>query len=61
MSCARHNAHVYDVEDRISWYFGDCFDVLNNELKELGPHSIIFASPPWGGKAFGYFMSPGLT
>ncbi len=34
----------------ISWYEGDCFEVLKNELADLGRYSILFASPPWGGK-----------
>lgn len=50
LACAKHNAQVYDVQDRISWYEGDCFRILQNELSELVPHSVLFASPPWGGK-----------
>lgn len=50
LACAKHNAQIYDVEDRISWYEGDCFTILQNELSELAPHSVLFASPPWGGK-----------
>ena len=50
LACAKHNAEIYGVRDRISWYEGDCFEILRNELVELGPHSIVFASPPWGGK-----------
>ena len=50
LACAKHNAEIYGVRDRISWYEGDCFEILRNELAELGKHSILFASPPWGGK-----------
>ena len=50
LACAKHNAEIYDVQDRISWYEGDCFTILQNELAELAPHSVLFASPPWGGK-----------
>lgn len=50
LACAKHNAEIYGVRDRISWYEGDCFEILRNELAELGSHSILFASPPWGGK-----------
>ncbi|KAL9123518.1 MAG: hypothetical protein Q9217_007052, partial [Psora testacea] len=49
LECAIHNAEVYGVQDRISWYLGDCFELLNTELQELGQHSVVFASPPWGG------------
>jgi len=51
IACAKHNAEIYDVRDKISWYEGDCFSVLNNELADLGEYSIIFASPPWGGES----------
>lgn len=50
LACAKHNAEIYGVGDSISWYEGDCFDVLRNELAGIGQYSIIFASPPWGGK-----------
>ena len=50
LACAKHNAEIYGVHDRISWYEGDCFEILRNELADLGQHSILFASPPWGGK-----------
>lgn len=50
LACAKHNAEIYGVQDRIFWYEGDCFEILRNELAELGKHSILFASPPWGGK-----------
>ena len=50
LKCAKHNAQIYGVEDRISWYLGDFAEVLQTNMRELGPHSIIFASPPWGGE-----------
>ena len=50
LACAKHNAEIYGVRDKISWYEGDCFKILRKELAELGQHSILFASPPWGGK-----------
>ena len=50
LACAKHNAEIYGVRDRISWYEGDCFDILRKELAGLGSHSILFASPPWGGE-----------
>ena len=51
LACAKHNARIYGVQDRISWYQGDCFSLLNNELIDLGAHAVVFASPPWGGKS----------
>ena len=50
LACAKHNAKIYGVQDKISWYEGDCFEILRNELAEISNHSIFFASPPWGGK-----------
>jgi trimethylguanosine synthase len=52
LQCAKHNAQVYGVADKITWFEGDCFSILKNQLKELAPYSIIFASPPWGGMSF---------
>ena len=50
LACAKHNAQIYGVQDNISWHEGDCFEILRKELAELGQHTIVFASPPWGGK-----------
>jgi trimethylguanosine synthase len=52
LACAKHNAKIYGVESKITWFQGDCFTILKNQLKELGPYSVIFASPPWGGMIF---------
>lgn len=49
LKCAKHNTRVYGVENRITWFEGDCFHILKNQLKDLAPYSIVFASPPWGG------------
>lgn len=49
LACAKHNAKIYGVADRITWFLGDCFELLKNQLKDLGPYSVVFASPPWGG------------
>ena len=53
LACAKHNAQIYEVEDQISWYEGDCFEILSNQLADLAPYSIVFASPPWGGQGHG--------
>lgn len=50
LACAKHNAEIYGVRDKISWYEGDCFDILKDKPAELGQYCIVFASPPWGGK-----------
>ena len=51
LACAKHNAYLYGVQNEISWYEGDCFDILQSELAGLDNYSVIFASPPWGGEA----------
>ncbi|MCJ1254271.1 hypothetical protein MMC24_002085 [Lignoscripta atroalba] len=52
LACAKHNAEVYGVHEKISWYEGDCFETIKKELAELGEFSVIFASPPWGGPGY---------
>ncbi|KAJ5978213.1 hypothetical protein N7501_001555 [Penicillium viridicatum] len=52
LKCAKHNAKIYGVEDKITWFEGDCFEILKNQLKELAPYSVVFASPPWGGPGY---------
>ena len=58
LRCAKHNAEIYGVQDRISWYEGDCFTILHNELAELAQHSVHFASPPWGGESDPFLSRP---
>ncbi|KAJ5899231.1 RNA methylase family protein [Penicillium taxi] len=52
LKCAKHNAKIYGVAHLITWFEGDCFQVLKNELKDLAQTSVIFASPPWGGPQY---------
>lgn len=56
LRCAKHNAKVYGVQDKITWFEGSCFDILKNKLKDLAPYGIIFASPPWGGISSLFFF-----
>lgn len=61
LACAMQNARVYGVDDQITWFEGDCFELLGLEKtepsKEVGvlkavieQYGVVFASPPWGGK-----------
>ena len=50
LECAKHNAEIYGVAQRISWHLGDCFDLLKHELRHQSNDSVLFASPPWGGQ-----------
>ncbi|MCJ1356067.1 MAG: hypothetical protein MMC33_006061 [Icmadophila ericetorum] len=66
LACAKNNATVYGVEDRIRWFEGDCFEVLNegNFREFVGgkgegeggegwkERSVVFGSPPWGGPGY---------
>lgn len=47
LECARHNASVYGVEDRIQFIQGDFLKVAS-KLKA----DVVFLSPPWGGPTY---------
>ncbi|KAF9578604.1 Trimethylguanosine synthase [Lunasporangiospora selenospora] len=47
LACARHNAKIYGVEDRIEFICGD-FMTLIPKLKA----DVVFLSPPWGGPGY---------
>ena len=49
MKCAKHNAKIYGVENKIVWITGDCFNIINQRFSG-SKNTVIFASPPWGGK-----------
>ncbi|KAI4127712.1 MAG: hypothetical protein LQ338_003087, partial [Usnochroma carphineum] len=50
--CGKHNAKLYGVDQKISWFHGDCFEIIKNDLAPLGQYSVLFASPPWGGPGY---------
>lgn len=66
LQCARANAAVYGVSNRITFIHGNSFDLLSHfslsppeqsppppELENINPaNTIIFASPPWGGPSY---------
>lgn len=49
LKCARHNAEVYGVKNKIMFLQGDCFELLQRRFQGRAEHVVIFASPPWGG------------
>lgn len=72
LACAKHNAEIYGVADRITWFHGDCFEVLGLDeskkenaveaLKAIATqYGVIFASPPWGGSSRLSFTRTKLT
>ncbi|KAI9803833.1 MAG: hypothetical protein M1825_001713 [Sarcosagium campestre] len=52
LECAKQNARVYGVYDKIEWIQGDCFRDLDPLLEGLKERCTIFASPPWGGPTY---------
>ncbi|KIV93195.1 hypothetical protein PV10_04432 [Exophiala mesophila] len=63
LACAKHNAEIYGVADKITWFHGDCFELLGlvdtnpaatvTSLKAIASqYGVIFASPPWGGPGY---------
>ena len=57
LECAKHNAKIYGVYDKITWFDGDCFELLDPEKKKplhdlINKHGVIVASPPWGGPSY---------
>ena len=48
LKCAKHNAEIYGVANKIFWLAGDCFEAINRFAGQK--NTVIFASPPWGGK-----------
>lgn len=49
LACAKHNAELYGVANRIFWIHGDTFDVLSKRLRTVAKNAVLFGSPPWGG------------
>ncbi|KAK6336633.1 hypothetical protein TWF718_009429 [Orbilia javanica] len=51
IECAKHNARIYGVEDKIEFVKADFFEFTKNWKGdvELG---AVFLSPPWGGPSY---------
>lgn len=55
IACAKHNAEIYGVADRITFINDDSFSYLPSAIASgtITPSSaVIFASPPWGGPSY---------
>lgn len=51
IACAKQNAWVYGVSEKIQFVVGDCLEVLSRpEINSIT--DIIFGSPPWGGPSY---------
>ncbi|EOA89901.1 uncharacterized protein SETTUDRAFT_127397 [Exserohilum turcica Et28A] len=51
LKCAKHNAEIYGVSNKIFWLNADCFDAVNRFAGQK--NVVVFASPPWGGTEYG--------
>lgn len=47
LACARHNAEVYGVADRIEFIHGDFLSLAPTLCAD-----VVFLSPPWGGPEY---------
>ncbi|KAI8067808.1 RNA cap guanine-N2 methyltransferase-domain-containing protein [Gongronella butleri] len=47
LHCARHNAKIYGVDDRIEFIQGSFYD-----LAPMLKADVVFLSPPWGGPTY---------
>ncbi|KIW00414.1 uncharacterized protein PV09_08119 [Verruconis gallopava] len=52
LKCARHNAEVYGVKNKIVFIQGDCFEQLTLRFQGRRREAVLFASPPWGGPTY---------
>ena len=48
LKCARHNAQIYGVADRVDFVLGDVTEIV----PRLHGAGLIFMSPPWGGPEY---------
>ncbi|KAI7869238.1 RNA cap guanine-N2 methyltransferase-domain-containing protein [Spinellus fusiger] len=50
LHCARNNARIYGVEDRIEFIQGDFFELASRlTVSTIHNCNVVFLSPPWGG------------
>eukprot|EP01079_Euglenida_sp_SAG-EU17-18_P002056 gene2056-3037_t len=51
IQCARHNATIYGVQDKIEWVCGDFLSLIPRLQVWAGlvAADVVFLSPPWGG------------
>lgn len=52
IACAKNNAAIYGVVDKITWVNDDCFSYVANHASIDVATTTIFASPPWGGPGY---------
>ncbi|KAF4533996.1 RNA cap guanine-N2 methyltransferase [Lasiodiplodia theobromae] len=52
LKCAKHNAEVYGVANKIWWVEGDCFEIMKKRFPSFDESMVVFASPPWGGPTY---------
>ena len=47
MECAKHNAEIYGVSERIEFIQADFFEIASSLSADF-----VFTSPPWGGPSY---------
>lgn len=54
LACARHNAQIYGVEDKIEFIEIDFFEYTKKRTDSQSdvPIDYVFLSPPWGGPSY---------
>lgn len=69
LACAKHNAEIYGVADRITFILGDFIQWSQNyverksrgEVKKEEEVEVVFLSPPWGGIKYKTAGIPGKS
>ncbi|GAA5882967.1 hypothetical protein JCM16303_006766 [Sporobolomyces ruberrimus] len=69
LACARRNAEIYGVADRITFILGDWVEwtkeyIARKDRGEVKPEEeieVIFLSPPWGGISYQTLGNPSST
>ncbi|KAL1383660.1 hypothetical protein HDK64DRAFT_289627 [Phyllosticta capitalensis] len=51
LKCAKHNAEIYGVANKIWWIQGDCLEIIPKRFPGM-KEAVVFASPPWGGVSY---------
>lgn len=54
VECAKHNAKIYGVLDKIDFIVGDIFQLIRDGDPRIVA-DVVFMSPPWGGPGYRSF------
>ncbi|KAK6537679.1 hypothetical protein TWF694_011853 [Orbilia ellipsospora] len=51
LACAKHNARIYGVEEKIEFVKADFFEFAEKWTRDIDI-GVVFLSPPWGGPSY---------